>query len=68
VSEPVRLPVSAAATAELRERFAARQAAERALAEYMAAVLDTLGVDRERYLAFDDETGEVILAPEDPAG
>ena len=55
------------AQAELRTLYQLRAAAETNLVLYLSGILDALGVDRDRFLAFDDETGELLLRPEEDA-
>ena len=46
---------------ELVARYRAKAEADRALADYLAAVLATKRLDRERFVGVDDTTNELLL-------
>jgi hypothetical protein len=52
---------------ELRKRYEARQQAEIRLVDYLMGVLHARSIPLERYVGFDDETGDIMLAPEEVA-
>lgn len=60
--------LSETAVAELRDRYLAEAIATERRANYLAALLDQLGIDPGRYAGFDDATGEIILLEEEAAG
>lgn len=65
VPELERVTITAAAAAGLKQRYIVRQAAEHDLTTYLRAVTDALDIDPTRVQGFDDDTGELLLAPEE---
>ncbi len=63
-ADHVRVPIPAAAAAELRARFTASRAAEQRLTDFLSGVVLAAGVDPLRVTGFDDATCDLLLSPE----
>jgi len=50
---------------ELRRRYIAKERADAALTDYLLGILHARGIPPTRWVGFDDETGEIMLTPEE---